>query len=62
MSQEKEKLLRVNVAARRLGCTDQHVRRLVRLGKIDYLRVSPRKTFIPESAVEAIREEHSDNS
>ncbi|MFA6721025.1 MAG: helix-turn-helix domain-containing protein [Candidatus Cloacimonadaceae bacterium] len=59
MSQEKEKLLRVNVAAKRLGVTDRHVRRLVRQGKIDYFRASPRKTFIPESAVEAFREDKS---
>jgi excisionase family DNA binding protein len=60
MSQDK--LLRVNVAAKRLGCTEQHVRRLVRQGKIDYFRESSRKTYIPESAVEAFREEHSENS
>jgi len=50
------------VAAKRLGCTEQHVRRLVRQGKIDYFRESSRKTYIPESAVEAFREEHSENS
>lgn len=54
MSREREKLLGVNVAAKRLGCTDQHVRRLVRQGKIDAHRESERKTYIPESAVEAL--------
>lgn len=62
MGRDGEKLLRVNVAASRLGYTDQHVRRLVRQGKIDYYRESPRKTFIPERAVEAFREQHSENS
>lgn len=62
MGGDKEKLLRVNVAANRIGKTDQHVRRLVRQGKIDFYRESPRKTFIPESAVEAFRKQHSENS
>lgn len=55
MSQNKGKLLRVNVAANRLGYTDQHVRRLVREGKLPKVQESPRKTLIPESAVEAFR-------
>lgn len=57
MNKEGEKLLRVNVAAKRLGYTDQHVRRLVREGKIEFYRPSPRKTFIPEAAVEAFQEQ-----
>ena len=61
MSQGGEKMLRVNVAAKRLGFTDRYIRKLVRQGKIDYFRASARRTFIPESAVEAFRE-HSENS
>jgi excisionase family DNA binding protein len=57
MNRKQEKMLRVNVAANRLGYTDQHVRRLVREEKIEAVRQSPRKTFIPESAVEAYRHE-----
>jgi excisionase family DNA binding protein len=44
-----------NVAARRLGVTDQHVRRLVRQGKLDGERQGQRDLRIPESAVEAYR-------
>lgn len=57
MSQDKEKLLRVNVAAQRLGYSARHVRRLVREEKLEAVRQSPRKTFIPESAVESYRHE-----
>lgn len=58
MNQKKEKLLLINVAANRLGCTDQHIRRLVREGKIDCVRQSPRRTFIPETAVESLKKKH----
>lgn len=53
-----EKKLLPNVAARRLGVTDQHVRRLVRQGKLDGERRGERDLRIPESAVEAYRQEH----
>jgi excisionase family DNA binding protein len=55
MSQDNEKMLRVNVAANRLGYTTRHVRRLVSDEKIEAVRQSPRKTLIPESAVETYR-------
>ena len=55
MKQKKDKLLLVTVAAHRLGYTDRHVRRLVRDNKIEAVRESPRKTLIPESAVETYR-------
>ena len=57
MSGEGEKLLLVNVAARRLGYTDQHVRRLIRQGKLGALREGPRQTKVPESAIEDFRED-----
>jgi excisionase family DNA binding protein len=50
------RLLRVNTVARRLGVTDSYVRWLVRQGKLDYIRESPRKTFILESSLEAYQE------
>lgn len=53
----REKLLRVNVAAERLGRTDRTIQRLMRDGKIDYIQESPRKRFIPESALEAFQEQ-----
>jgi excisionase family DNA binding protein len=62
MSQDKGKLLRVNVAANRLGYSDQHVRRLVRERKIEAVRQSPRKTLIPETAVEFFKGQHEENS
>ena len=55
MKEEKGKMLLINVAANRLGYTDRHVRRLVRDNKIEAVRESPRKTFIPESALETYR-------
>lgn len=50
------KLLRVNVAARLLGVTDNHVRNLVRQGKLNYVRESPRKTFVLEDSLKAYQE------
>ncbi|MFZ5447886.1 MAG: helix-turn-helix domain-containing protein [Thermodesulfobacteriota bacterium] len=49
------KLLIVTVAARRLGVTDNYVRRLARQGKLDYVRESPRKTFILEDSLKAFQ-------
>jgi excisionase family DNA binding protein len=62
MGQEKkERLLRINVVADRLGYSERHVRRLVRDAKISYIRESPRRTLIPEEALEAFRETHKEN-
>jgi excisionase family DNA binding protein len=55
MSRNDDKLLRVNVAARRLGVSDRHVRRLVCQGKLEAERRGERLTLVPESAVEAYR-------
>lgn len=61
MSQGKEKLLRVNVAAKRLGLSDRWVRELVRRGDLAAIRRGERQTRIPESSVEAFREQHEEN-
>lgn len=57
MSQGRDKVP-VNVAAKIVGKSPETVRRWVRDGKIEYKRPSPRKTFIPKSAIEAYRQEH----
>ncbi len=57
MSQDVDKLLRPDQAARRLGVTDQHVRRLVRQGKVPAARLSQRNIRIAESALLAYQEE-----
>jgi len=57
-----ERLLRINVAAKRLGRSDRWVRELVRRGDLAAVRLGERQTRIPESAVETFREEHSENS
>ena len=53
-----EKKLLPNVAARRLGVTDRQVRRLVQQGKLPGERQNERDLRIPESAVEAYRQDH----
>jgi len=57
MSQGREKLLRVNVAAERLKRTERTIQRMMKNGKINYIEKSPRRRFISESAVEAFREQ-----
>jgi excisionase family DNA binding protein len=52
-----DKKLVPNVAARRLGVTDQHIRRLVRLGKLYGERLRKRDLRIPESALETYRQD-----
>lgn len=55
MSQDK--LLRVNVAAGRLKKTERTIRRMMKDGRINFVEESPRRRFIPESAVEAFQEQ-----
>ena len=52
-----DKKLLPNVAARRIGVTDQHIRRLVRLGKLYGERLRKRDLRIPESALETYRQD-----
>ena len=59
MSQGREKMLRVNVAAERLKRTERTIRRMMKDGRINFVEESPRRRFIPESAVEAIREKQA---
>lgn len=59
MSQGKEKLLRVNVAARRLNRSVRTIQRFIKAGKLQYIEESPRQRYIPESAVEAFRADKS---
>jgi excisionase family DNA binding protein len=54
-----DKKLLANVAARRLGVTDDHVRRLHRQGKLPGEKTPGKRDLrIPESAIEAYRQEH----
>ncbi len=62
MGGEQEKMLRVNVAAQRLGLSPRWVRELVRRGDLAAIRRGERQTRIRESSVEAFREERSENS
>lgn len=56
---DEEKKLLPNVAAGRLKVTDQHVRRLYRQGKLPGEKTPGKRDLrIPESAVEAYRQEH----
>ena len=52
MSEDNEKLLRVNVAARRLEKSCRTVWRLIQTGKLTAVREGPRQTLVPEEAVE----------
>ena len=61
MKRSQGKMLRVNVAAVRLGYSDRHVRRLVNEDKLPSIKESPRKTLIPEKAVEAFKRQHEEN-
>jgi predicted site-specific integrase-resolvase len=56
MSQGRDKVP-VNVAAKIIGKSEETVRRWAREGKIEYERPSPRKTVIPRSEAEALRQE-----
>lgn len=51
----RERILRVNNVADRLGLTARRVRQLLKEGKIAYFKESERKTLVPESAVEAFK-------
>ncbi|MHB8067698.1 MAG: helix-turn-helix transcriptional regulator [Desulfobaccales bacterium] len=53
MDGAEDKLLRVNAAARRLGRSDEQVRRLYNQGKIKGIRPSERGIRLYESSVEA---------
>lgn len=57
MNQGCRQQVPVNVAARILGKSEATVRRLIREGKIDYARSSPRKTLINRAALEIFLEE-----
>jgi len=50
-----ERLLRVNVAAGRLGKSRETVYRWIREGKLPCEKEGPRQTRVPEAAVEALR-------
>jgi excisionase family DNA binding protein len=54
--EDQEKLLRADQVARRLGVTAQHVRWLVRQGKLEGERLSERNLRIPASALDAYRQ------
>jgi excisionase family DNA binding protein len=56
MSQGRDKVP-VNVAAQIVGKSQKTVERWVREKRIDYERPSPRKTVIPRSELEALRQE-----
>jgi excisionase family DNA binding protein len=48
------RLLSVNEVASRLGLSPLTVRRLIRQGKLPYVRPTPRTIRVPESAVIAL--------
>ncbi|TSA13566.1 MAG: helix-turn-helix domain-containing protein [Deltaproteobacteria bacterium] len=56
MSQGRDKVP-VNVAAKIIEKSQRTVRRWVQEGRIDFERPSPRKTVIPRSELEALRQE-----
>jgi len=51
-SRREERLLRVNVAARRLELSRRQVYRLIEAGELPAVRLSPRGLRIPEGALE----------
>jgi excisionase family DNA binding protein len=53
----EDKLLRVNVAARRLGLSERQVRRLINAGRLPAVRQGERQTRVPAQAVENFRSE-----
>jgi len=60
--QEQDKLLRADQAARKLGVTDQHVRRLGRQGKLKREWLSERNIRFLESDVDAYQQRLEENS